>query len=317
MDARVLVRCVEAATLAPSLHNSQPWRFRIDGDAVEVYADRLRQLEVLDPAGRELMISVGAAVFTLRVAMREAGWIPGVETFPDDHRPDLVARVFPEQSARPGPGARELAAAIPRRHTNRRPFASAVVPAGAIEKLEKAAGHEDVMLTVAGPASRTVIVSLGRTAAERLSRRGGYFAELNRWTRPFPGRRDGIPPSAIGPWDAMERVPMRDFGVVSPQPSRRGERFEAYPTIVVLSTHGDGPEQWLRAGQAMQRVLLVATGLGLATTPVSQPVEIASIREVLSDPKTGRWAQMLIRLGYGAPAAATPRRPLTDVLADG
>ncbi|SNY59169.1 Acg family FMN-binding oxidoreductase [Paractinoplanes atraurantiacus] len=317
MDTSLLVRCVEAATLAPSLHNSQPWRFRIEGDVVEVYADPLRRLDVLDPTGRELTISVGAAVFTLRAALRAAGWIPGVETFPDPGTPDLVARVRPRRSARPGAGARELAAAIPRRHTNRRPFVSAVVPVAAVELLQQAAAHEGATLTIAGPASRTVIVSLGRTAAERLNRRGGYFAELNRWTRPVPGRRDGVPAAAIGPWDAMERIPMRDFGLVNSQPSRRGERFEAYPTIAVLSTEGDGPEQWLAAGQAMQRVLLVATGMRLATTPVSQPVEIASIREVLSDPKSGRWAQMLIRLGYGPPAAATPRRPLKDVLADG
>jgi nitroreductase len=159
-----------------------------------------------------------------------------------------------------------------------------------------------------------VIVSLGRTAAERLRHRGGYFAEMNRWTRQVPGRRDGIPAAAMGPWDALERIPMRDFGVVNPQPSRRSERFEPYPTIAVLCTQGDSPREWLRAGQAMQRVLLLATSLHLATTPVSQPVEIASIREVLSDPRTGRWAQMLIRLGYGAPASATPRRPVSEVL---
>ncbi|MFC3743162.1 Acg family FMN-binding oxidoreductase [Paractinoplanes deccanensis] len=317
MDARVLVRCVAAATLAPSLHNSQPWHFRIEGDAVEVYADSLRRLEVLDPTGRELMISVGAAVFTLRAALRGEGYLPGVETFPDAGTPDLVARVFPRDSAKPGAAARELAAAIPRRHTNRRPFSAAVVPAAALDRLREAAAHEGATLTVAGPASRTVIVSLGRTAAERLRRRGGYYAELNRWTRAVPGRRDGIPAAAIGPWDSLERIPMRDFGVIDAQPSRRGERFEAYPTIAVLSTEGDGPPEWLRAGQAMQRVLLVATGLHLATTPVSQPVEIASIREVLSDPRAGRWAQMLIRLGYGAPAPATPRRPLSEVLADG
>lgn len=310
----LLERCVRAATLAPSLHNSQPWRFRIDGETIEVYADRSRQLEVLDPDGRELMISLGAAVFTLRAAMRGAGWVPGHDLLPDPDSPDLVARVRPERSEVPSPAARRLAAAITDRHTNRGPFTAAAVPAHVIEELSTAARHEGAVLTVAGPASRTAIIGLGQAAEQRLRASGGYFAELGRWTRPEPGRRDGIPAFAMGPWDALERLPMRDFGLVHPQQTRHRERFEAYPTIAVLTTERDEPADWLRAGQALQRVLLVATGLHLASTPISQPVEIPSIRAVLSDPGHGRWAQMVIRLGYGRPAPATPRRPLTDVL---
>ncbi|WP_127509059.1 Acg family FMN-binding oxidoreductase [Actinoplanes solisilvae] len=314
LDRPTLIRCIEAATLAPSLHNSQPWRFRVDGDSVDVYGDPGRRLEVLDPNGRELIISVGAALFTLRAAIRDAGWIPTVETFPDPDLTDLVARVRLGRPAEPSRESQELAGAIARRHTNRQPFSSAVVSADVLDKLRDAAEHEGARLTVAGGARRTVIVSLGRAAADRLHRRGGYFAELNRWTRQLPGRVDGIPAHAMGPWDALERIPMRDFGTVNPQPSRHGEEFEAYPTIAVLTTVGDTRVQWLQAGQALQRILLVATRLHLATTPISQPVEIPSIRDVLSDPRTGRWAQMVIRLGYGPPAGATPRRPVTEVL---
>jgi nitroreductase len=310
----LLSRCVEAATLAPSLHNSQPWRFRIDGDTVEVRADRSRQLEALDPDGRELMISLGAAVFTLRAALRGAGWIPGLSVLPDAGDPDLVARVRPERPAETSPDAERLAAAITLRHTNRGPFSAGVVPARAIEDLRAAASFEGAVLTVADPPSRVIICGLGRIAEERLRVDGGYVAELGHWTRPARGRRDGIPATAVGPWDALERLPVRDFGLVHPQRLRRAERFEAYPTIAVLSTEGDETADWLRAGQALQRVLLVATRLALATTPISQPVEIPAIREILSDPGGGRWAQMVLRLGSAAPAPATPRRPLDDVL---
>ncbi|MET0420020.1 MAG: nitroreductase family protein, partial [Actinoplanes sp.] len=105
-----------------------------------------------------------------------------------------------------------------------------------------------------------------------------------------------------------------DFGLIQPQLARRTEQFEPYPTIAVLTTAGDDRADWLRAGQALQRVLLTATRLRLATTPISQPVEIPAVREVLSDTRAGRWAQMVIRLGYGTPAGATPRRPVTEVL---
>ncbi|GID32384.1 Acg family FMN-binding oxidoreductase [Paractinoplanes brasiliensis] len=313
MDTSELVSCVETATLAPSLHNSQPWRFRLTGDVVEVYADRDRQLDVLDPDGRELLVSVGAAVFTLRLALRRAGRIPEVTVLPDAGRPDLVAAIRPGPVAQPSPAVVELADAIEHRHTNRQPFLPKVVPADVIDELRVAADREGTALTIAGAASRTVITGLGREAERRLRARNGYRAEMGRWTRPAP-RRDGVPAAAYGPWDALERLPMRDFGLVHAPRQRKSEVFEKWPTIAVLSTGGDSPADWVGAGQSLQRVLLVATRRHLATTPISQPVEIPGIREVLTDQRAGRFAQMVIRLGYGPPAPASPRRPITEVL---
>jgi nitroreductase len=313
-DARMLTRCVRAAVLAPSLHNSQPWRFRLTADGLDVFADPSRRLEALDPAGRELLISVGAALFTLRLALRREGRLPESDLFPEPDDPDLVARVRAGRPAIPSDGVLSLADAVARRHTNRGPFADAVVPADSIEQLTQAAAYEGATLTVAGPASRQVVLGLGRAAERRLCSRGAYRAELARWTRPVPGRRDGIPPAAIGPWDAMERLPMRDFGLMLPQATSGAARFEAHPTIVVLATDGDDPAAWVRAGQALQRVLLVATRMHLATTPISQPVEVPAVREMLTDTRTGRWAQMVVRLGFGAPPPTTPRRPVTEIL---
>jgi len=309
-----LVECVRTATLAPSLHNSQPWQFRLVGETVEVYVDRDRQLEVLDPDGRELLISVGAAIVTLRLALRSVGRVPDLAILPDIDRPDLVAVVRPGPFAKPSAALLGLADAIAHRHTNRQPFQAKVVPADVIEELRAAADHEGAELTIAGPASRTIIAGLGREAERRLHSSDGYRAEMGRWTRPLARRQDGVPAAAFGPWDAMERLPMRDFGIVHPQLQRRGERFEAHPTIAVLTTSGDEPASWVCAGQALQRVLLSATRRHLSTTPISQPVEIPSIREVLADRRSGRFAQMVIRLGYGPSAPTTPRRPVTEVL---
>ncbi|HET6480491.1 MAG TPA: nitroreductase family protein [Actinoplanes sp.] len=316
MDSPELVRCIEAAILAPSLHNSQPWRFRLTGEEIAVYADHDRQLDVLDPDGRELLISVGAAIFTLRLALRRAGRVPDLAVLPDPGRPDLVAVVQPGVAAKPSDAVLALADAIECRHTNRQPFLPKVVPADAIEELRAAAGHEGAALMIAGPASRTVIAGLGREAERRLRASDGYRAEMDRWTRPVARRRDGVPAAAYGPWDALERLPMRDFGLVHAPRQRRSEVFEKWPTIAVLTTSGDGPADWVHAGQALQRVLLVATRRHLATTPISQPVEIPGIREVLTDRRACRFAQMVIRLGYGPPAPATPRRPIGEVLSD-
>jgi hypothetical protein len=307
-----LTDCVRAAIAAPSLHNSQPWRFRIRDGGVDVRADRARQLQVLDPSGRELMISIGAAVFNLRVTVRDRLRVPLVRTLPDPAEPDLVARVTAGPPAPPDPEVTALAAAIPLRHTNRRPFARTVVPADVVDRLAAAARIEGAHLAVAGPVGRGAILSLVRTAEERLRSRGVYRAELNEWTRPARGRRDGIPPTALGPWDALEALPMRDFGLTQPSLQRAVAPFEPFPTIVVLSTASDTTEDWLRAGQALQRVLLVATTNRLSAMPLSQPLEIAELRELLTT--SGRWAQMVLRLGYGQPATPAPRRPLADVL---
>jgi nitroreductase len=310
----ILEGCVRSATTAPSLHNSQPWLFRIGDGMVEVHADWRRQLEVLDPTGRELLISIGAAVFTLGLALRGAGYRPEIGLFPDAGNPDLVARVSADHRSAVSPAVRELVAAIPLRHTNRYPFASAAVPADAIEHLIDAARQETATLSVTDPATRDTIIRLSQAADRRQRATGGYRAELARWTTHRTLHRDGVPPLAIGPWDAWEIMPIRDFGLLQPHLARTAEEFEPDPTLMVLATAGDDRTGWVRAGQALQRVLLTATRQNLATTPISQPIEIPAVRRQLSDPAKNIWAQMILRIGYGRPAATTPRRPLSDVL---
>ncbi|WP_433362210.1 Acg family FMN-binding oxidoreductase [Actinoplanes sp. CA-142083] len=305
---RVLVDCVHSATAAPSLHNSQPWRFRIRSGRIDVYADPDRRLPVLDPQGRELMISVGAAVLNLRLALREAGYLNDLQLFPE---PGVVARVT---ATHPEPVSDELAAlaeAIPHRHTNRLPFAHLAVPEKVLDKLRDAAHAEGAVLAVATPEGRDAILRLAGTADRVLRARPGYTTELARWTG--DPRHDGVPIWAAGPWDALEAVPIRDFAQLSGEPRKR-ERFEPYPTILVLATHGDDRLAWVRAGQALQRVLLTATWHGVASTPIGQPVEVPEIRRRLLDPASGLSVQMVLRIGYGRMAGRTPRRPVTDVL---
>ena len=308
----VLTDCIRCATMAPSLHNSQPWLFRIRGAEVEVYADPGRRLQVLDPDGREQLVSVGAAVFTLRLALRQAGYASDVALFPVPGDADLVARVKVTHPATVTPGVEALAAAIAHRHTNRWPFAHTPVPADVLDRLRDEARWESAVLAEAGPDGRDAILSMVRSADRRLHARPGYRAELARWTGSGQ-RHDGVPGWAVGPWDALETVPIRDFAEMSPLP-RPTEQFEPYPTILVLATAGDRRSDWVRAGQALQRVLLAATWKGLAATPISQPVEVPAVRRLLIDPSAGLTVQMVLRIGYGTQAGRTPRRPLSDVL---
>lgn len=309
---KALLDCVHAATAAPSLHNSQPWAFRLRRGAVDVYADPPRRLPVLDPAGREQLISVGAALFNLRLALRQAGYRSDVTLFPAPEDTDLVARVTAIHPAPVTPTVEALAAAIPHRHTNRRPFAHTPVPADVLEQFRDAARKEGAALAVASPPARDAILGMARSADRWLRARPGYRHELARWTG-HDLRHDGVPAAAAGPWDALETVPIRDFTELSSLP-RPSDKFEPYPTILMLATDGDQRADWVRAGQALQRVLLTATWRGLATTPIGQPVEVPAVRRMLIDPSAGLWVQMVLRIGYGQPVGRTPRRPLADVL---
>jgi nitroreductase len=308
----VVTDCVRSATMAPSLHNSQPWLFRIHGSAVDVYADPDRRLQVLDPDGREQLVSVGAAVFTLRLALRQAGYASDVDLFPVPGDADLVARVRVTHAAAVTPTVATLAAAIPLRHTNRWPFAGTPVPADVLDELRDAARWESTLLAQAGPDARDAILRMARQADNRLQARPGYRAELACWAGGGV-RHDGVAAWAVGPWDALETMPVRGFAELSGMPQSR-RRFEPCPEVLVLATVGDRRSDRVRAGQALQRVLLTATAKGLATMPISQPVEVPAVRRLLIDSRSGLTVQMVLRVGYGRAAGRTPRRPLTEVL---
>ena len=307
---RILVDCVRTATTAPSLHNSQPWQFAIHGMEVDVYADPSRRLSVLDPSSREQLISVGAALLNLRLAIRQAGYRSDFNLFPEPDERDLVARVTVGHPSNPSLTVSALAAAIEHRHTNRNPFARVPVAPDVLEDLRRAARQEGAVLAAAQPAGRDAIVEMARSADRLLHHHPGYLQELARWTG-HPG--DGVPGWAAGPADPIATVPIRDFDELSTRPRRRAE-FEPNPTILLLGTRGDHWPDWVRAGQALQRVLLTATWRNLATMPFSQPVEVPALRRRLLDPSSGLHVQMLLRVGYASNAAATPRRPVTDVL---
>jgi nitroreductase len=310
---RPLRDCLEAAIAAPSVHNTQPWRFRIGGDTIDVFADRGRRLAVLDPDGRELLISVGAAILNLRVAILAHGRIPMLHLLPDRAEPDLAARVTLGPRIDPPATARMLAEAIPRRHTNRNPFKPIGVPADALADLCDAATTELGRLVIVDSGVRDAVLDVVRIAEHRRRHDPAYWREMSDWTRTEAGRGDGVPVEAFGPWDALETVPIRDFSVVRPARRRGPATFESAPTIAVLYTVTDNPYEWLRGGQALQRVLLTATVRGLASTLMTQPVEAPDLRRLLEDQATGYAAQAVLRFGYGPPSAPSPRRPLQEV----
>jgi len=316
LPEQVIAGLLAAAAAAPSMHNTQPWRFRVrhDPQIIELYADPARKLTYGDPSGRAVHIACGAALFNLRLAAAVAGRRPVVTLFPDPGQPLLVAAVRLAGPCRAQQAERELHAAIARRHTNRRPYSGRAIPAGVLAELTEAAMLEGAILHILDHGETVRVLGLARDAERDQLADPAYRAELSRWAGGVRDR-DGMPDSALGPRSPDGPTPVRDFSPERTVP--RGDAwFEESPQLAVLSAPGGAKADWMRAGQALQRVLLTATDRGIAASPLTQPLETTEAW-LVRDPRSGtEQPQMIIRIGYGLTVPATPRRPVSEVLAE-
>ncbi|WP_214369749.1 Acg family FMN-binding oxidoreductase [Pseudonocardia sp. H11422] len=306
-----------AAGRAPSLHNTQPWRFRVLPHAIELHVDPTRRLPAADPDDRELRLACGAALFNLRTALHGLGIRPTTTLLPDRDRPELLATVRHGGRKTATPEMHRLVRALPLRRTNRRPLSDTPVAAPEQHALRRAALDENAWLhIVAGPAERIAVGRLAVAAHEAQMGDPAFRAELAAWTGVDGGRGDGVPAAAGGPLpEAQDTWVLRDFTGGSGRTRVTGKEFEDEPLIAVLSAHLSGPTADLQAGQALEHVLLTATARGLSVSFLSQLVEVPGIREKLRRLISGAHPpQAVLRVGYGWPIPPTPRRPVVDLL---
>lgn len=318
VDSATLESLVSAAVAAPSLHNTQPWRFhpREASRVVEVHADRRRALPLTDPIGRALHVSVGAAVFNLRVAAAHLGWQTDLRLLPRADEPGLLAEADLAEPSPPPSEGPDLYGSIWRRHSSRRPFIDEPVPLAVLDRLAEAARAEGACLTLPLVTESARLAALTAEAEERRTVDRGRLAETRSWLRESTEGPFGIPYSALGPGDSRARVPMRDFTGLEPGRYRPVEPFESRPRLLLLSTQHDCPADWLRAGQALEHVLLLLTLHGLRASMLYQAMEWPDLRPLLRDPLSAEQGepQMLLRVGYGPQGPATPRRPAEDAI---
>lgn len=301
------------AVQAPSGHNTQPWRFRLTGSGIELRADRARALRVNDPDDRELVISCGCALMNLRAAAAAAGWGVETELFPRSGEPDLLARLSRGDPASAAPEEAALAEFIEHRRTCRRTFAAREVDPTAIDRLIAAAESEDAWL-------RPLTTGEARGRAAELIAEGDaaqwcdpdWRRELAAWMRPRR-RGDGLAMPALAV--PLARWVVRSFDLGGRLAANDRGLAQDSPLLAVLGTEQDGPRQRLVAGQALQRMLLVACGHGLQASYLNQPVQVASLRPQLAELVGGGFPQILLRIGHPAgKVTAAPRRPLDEVM---
>jgi hypothetical protein len=280
---------LSAAMAAPSLRDSRPWEFRCTATTIELHADIRRSVPAADPEHRELVISCGAALLNLRLAIRALGVHPAVQLLPDPHRPNLLAIVRPLGHIVVGPADWELADAIFRRGADRGPFRHMAVPLPVVAGLRQAAKTERAWLSTLTAAHLPILRGLVDQAQDARHRDPAHVAELSNWHVHAEGTAslyggDAVPDSLLA----------------------------------VIGTFHDSPLARLQAGLAMQRVLLAATIAGLSAAFLSQVVEVPATRRQLRELVVGGlWPQVVLRLGYSTPLPVTPRRDLDDEVTSG
>ena len=319
LPAGQAARLIQLAARAPSLHNTQPWRFKVGRHAIELYADHDRQLPE-DPAGREMLISCGAALYGLRLAVRSLGHVPEVDLLPapvprGHQRP--LARVRLGAALPVTPEEQKMLTAVPHRHTHRGPFEPGPLPEGLLRRLQQDAGEEGATLAVldADQACQDLAEILA-VASLRRALDPASQAEIARWTRGL-GRpaKDGVPAHAFPPTpdEPAGWLPLRDFDL-----GRGLGRLPAgppAPVTAVLVTSGDRDEDWLRACQALHRLLLRAASQWVFGNLQTQPLNVvwvrALIRQQLALPG---WPQMLLQLGVARTTLSTGRLLLAELI---
>jgi nitroreductase len=314
------MRIARSAGMAPSHHNSQPWSLSVGTDVVEVWAERQRRPVLTDPAGRQALIGIGAAVYAIRLELAELGFAARVEPFPDQRRPALAARVRAEGRPENGPYEHLLWQQLPRRRTVRARMEPDVpVPLRRALALHVAVEGCGLRWVDAEPDRRALAALIA--LAEREQHDDPLLrGELSEWTSAqMLAAGAGVPAYALGPSGAAghaAQFPHRDFRG-GPPGGGSALRPEREPAVAVLVSTDDTAADWLRAGQALMRMLLVATAEGLAASYLNQPLEDRGLRvQVRSELALPGPAQMVIRLGRpnGIWPPAPPRRPAAELI---
>ncbi|MEV6971284.1 nitroreductase [Hamadaea sp. NPDC051192] len=310
----ILAHAAETASAAPSIHNSQPWRWEVDGDRLELYAERSRQLTATDPEGRMLTISCGTSLHHARLALAGWGWQAEVDRFPDGDG-DLLARIRLAGAIPITAEAEQLLRTIGHRHTDRRPVANRPVPSDALQALAAAAYAEGARLQLLHVEQVDDLASATAHAAEIDAADPTIQNELSEWTG-GERRELGLPDEVIPSRPPQTNVPSREFsGSGSLQ---IGDNHDKSASYGLLYGDEDNPLGWLRGGEALSALWLTAVRLGLGIMPISEPVEVPAGRQILRRTLSYLgWPYLAVRVGVPADETepeATPRLPASETV---
>lgn len=308
------------AILAPSPHNTQPWRFRINSKDVEIFVDSQRALPVADPEGRELVMSCGAVLFNLRVAAEHFGHQYRIFIEPDPHNADLLARFQLDLHGEAESEHMLLFDAIARRRTCRHAFEEVPLPAELLEAWTQMAEQHNAWLhVITEESARLAMAELVAEGDRQQWANKAFREELSHWARTKPEASvDGFAMAQLGvnPLLALAGTSaLRTFNLGDSQAKNDREIALHSPVLAVIGTAQDSVTDWLNAGQAMENIFLSACSEGMQASYLNQPIEQPELRGRLAQTiGRGGCPQALLRLGIGPEVPATPRRQVKQLL---
>ncbi|MGQ5259942.1 Acg family FMN-binding oxidoreductase [Micromonospora sp. ZYX-F-536] len=299
-----LAEAAATAGHAPSVHNTQPWRWRVLPDALELRTVADRQLAATDPEGRLLAISCGTALHHARLALAAEGWRAVVERLPDPSDRELLARLTTSGRVAPEPDAMRMVQCMQVRHTDRRPVSDEPVPTAAVGEITRAVAAEGARLQILDGEQVLELAAAAGHADTVEAEDPRLRAELAYWTS-RAGTGTGLPPEVLPQQRPQTTVPARDFGQPGGLPVGPGhDRAAVYALL-----YGDEDERdsWLRAGEALSAAWLTATRLGVSVVPLSSAVEVEGTRQTLRQLLAGLgFPYLVLRLGIADPEHAGP-----------
>ncbi|WP_051179790.1 Acg family FMN-binding oxidoreductase [Nocardia concava] len=316
-DRHTMLEAMRRASRAPSVHNTQPWRWVFDGDVLHLYSDSDRLLTVADPHGRQMIISCGAMLHHARTAFGARGWHTDTVRFPNSAEPEHLAEIRFRPWDSPPPGLYTRAAAMTSRHTDRLPMEPPEHFDEVLRRLRMLASPHYVDLDALAENVRPRLTAAAEHATALRHHDMMYQAEIGWWTG-HSGTAEGVPPEVL-PSDAeAARVDVGRTFPSAPHSLRRPETTEDHARLVVLSTEYDTATDWLSTGEALSAVLLECTALGLSTCALTHITELPGGRKMLTGLiRATRQPQLVIRIGTAPdrdPWVPTPRRPIQDFL---
>lgn len=315
-DQPTVFAVMARASRAPSIHNTQPWRWEFAGGELRLFRDDDRHLTATDPNARQLVISCGAMLHHVRTAFAAAGWHTDVDRFPPSAHPEQLATLTFRPWPDPPPGVRARAQAIEVRRTDRLPLRTPADLVSLVRTARKLADPHDVVLAVLDEAAPARLASAVQYSTALRHYDMPYQAELRWWT----GHEQppvGIPAGALASEEEASRVPAGRAFPASGESSRRSE-LEDEAALLVLSTAGDNPYSWLHVGEALSAILLECAATGLSTCPLTHITEAPTTRQIVAN-LAGREGvpQVVVRIGT-APGdelhEPTPRRTPAEFL---
>jgi nitroreductase len=318
LDSGVIKTAVLLACRAPSVHNSQPWRWVSEGPVLQLFVDPGRRVHHADRSGREAIISCGTVLDHLRIAMLAAGWQAHIDRFPNPNNPNHLASMEFRPVEFVTEAQRQRAEAILQRRTDRLPLGRPTHWESFEPVLLSSIDESVAMIDVLPDETRPQLAQASQLTEALRRDDATYHAELQWWTSYF-ALSEGVPPDALASAAEQQRVDVARYFPSRGLSDRRTDIAVDLSKILVLSTEADTRTEVLRSGEALSTVLLECTMAGMATCTLTHLIELDNSRDMVRELIGERGEpQVLIRVGIAPPMealpAATPRRPLDDVL---